>query len=255
MDFVDFEEPKIIKIKTKRIKKSKIEEPIIFEEPITLDLDDPKEEEEDFLCELQNTNQTQQLQTGNDEQETPDCEMQEIQKKTKRVSKKKGDIDIDEQDNIYSNNPTPIVGRSVLVLLQKIKQYRILFPNELKAFKIGKNLSVKQLEDVLQEIECIIEIDTVDSFITDSIIQSIKMAEGVSAYTKNYNISGLSMMLKQNKQFHNLLKQLYLKYNTFASIPPEYQLMMIISTTALICTQKNRQKEEIDKFLNEPVSM
>ena len=34
-----------------------------------------------------------------------------------------------------------------------------------------------------------------DSFVTDSILRCIKLSEGMSAYTKNFNITGLAMLL------------------------------------------------------------
>ena len=94
---------------------------------------------------------------------------------------------------------------------------------------------------------------TVDDFITDSVLQCIKIVEGITSLTRNYNVSGLSEILKSNPQFHKLMKTLYIKYNTFAEIPAEYQLILIILTSSYICMQKNRQKEKINSFLNEPI--
>ena len=96
---------------------------------------------------------------------------------------------------------------------------------------------------------------TVDDFITDSVLQCIKIVEGISSLSRNYNVSGLSEILKSNPQFHKLTKTLYIKYNTFAEIPPECQLTLIIATSSFICMQKNRQKEKINSFLNEPITV
>ena len=106
---------------------------------------------------------------------------------------------------LYSNDPTPIYGKDRLVVMQKIQSYKLLFPVELKTFKICKDPSIEELENALLEIETIIELGNVDSFVTDSIIQCIKLGEGVSAYTKNFNITGLALLLKQNKQFHSFI--------------------------------------------------
>ena len=63
-------------------------------------------------------------------------------------------------------------------------------------------------------MDAILNTTNVDMFITDGIMQSLKLIEGVSSHTR-YNISGLSLLLSNNKQFHNLTKQLYLKYKIF----------------------------------------
>ena len=55
-------------------------------------------------------------------------------------------------------------------------------------------------------------------------------------------------ILKANKQFHELCKKLYLKYGCFVGIPSEYQLILIVSTTAWVCRIKNYSKSELDKY-------
>ena len=139
-------------------------------------------------------------------------------------------------------------------MLTKIKQYKSLFPKELNKFKIKKDPSVLDLKDALSEIENLIEVNSVDGFILDSIFQCIKLIEGVSAITKNYNVSGMSDLLKTNPQFNNLCRQLFIKYGIFRSVPPEYQLILIVSTTAYICTNKNKRKGEIEDYLNQPIN-
>ena len=139
-----------------------------------------------------------------------------------------------------------------ILLQHKIKQYKILFPDELKNYKVKPNSSVVKLKEHLEEIEVLINLSSVDTFIMDSIFYCIKVVEGVSARTKNYNIQGLADILKDNEQFMKLCKQLYLKYNTFENVPPEYQLIMIVSTSAYICMQKNKHKADINDLLNQP---
>jgi hypothetical protein len=82
----------------------------------------------------------------------------------------------------------------------------------------------------------------------------MKVIEGASSYTR-YNISGLSDILRNNKQFHSLCKQLYIKYNTFARIDPEYQLLFLVATSAYICRQKNIGRSQMDAYLNEEVKI
>lgn len=139
-----------------------------------------------------------------------------------------------------------------ILLNHKIKQYKLLFPDELKSYKVSPTASVSKLKAHLEEIEILISLDSVDTFIMESVFYSIKMIEGFSARTKNYNIEGLADMLKQNPDFIKLAKQLYLKYNTFENIPPEYQMMMIVATSTYVCLQKNKNKSQMEDLLNQP---
>ena len=148
----------------------------------------------------------------------------------------------DDDEDIFSKKGTPIQGEIKLHLLSKITQYKQLFPKELKSFKIKKNCDEIELQDYLTEIEVIISINSVDKFITDSILQSIKMGEGLSSFTK-YDISGLSEILKSNEHFHSLAKQLYIKYGCFSKMPVESQMAMLILTSAYVCVQSNKQKK------------
>ena len=161
----------------------------------------------------------------------------------------------DDDDNIYSSNPTEILGKDKHLLLNKVKQYKCLFPDELKTFKIKINPTVAELKSYIDEIDVIINSKNVDNFLTESILGTLKIIEGTTVNFKHYNLSGLSDMLKNNKQFHNLCKQLYLKYNTFNNIPPEYQMIMLVSTTAFICKTKNSKKNEINKYLDEEINI
>ena len=67
------------------------------------------------------------------------------------------------------------------------------------------------------------------------------------------NISGTADLLKSNPQFNNLIKQLYVKYNVFSKIPAEFQLVLLVGTTAMLCKTKNDKKLELNNFLNEPI--
>jgi hypothetical protein len=92
----------------------------------------------------------------------------------------------------------------------------------------------------------------VDVFIIDTILGTIYTVEGFTART-SYNISGMSMMLKGNPQFIRLCKQLYLKYNSFGSTPPEIQMVLLIFTTAYLCINKNKNMHSLKSSLNEPM--
>lgn len=150
--------------------------------------------------------------------------------------------------------PTSLYGNEKLTLFNKIDSWKALFPHKLHGFNYSKDLEVEELENVLTEIQCIIEIGNVDAFITESIYACIKMSEGVSSKTP-YNITGLSLALKKNPQFNDLLKIMYLRYNTFSNIPAEVQLIMIVSTTALMTIQANKGKTTMSSYLDEPLNI
>jgi hypothetical protein len=162
-------------------------------------------------------------------------------------------IDEEENDTIFSDSPTEIVGREKMILLAKVSQFRQLFPEKLKSFKIKKNSSVEDLKAYLTEMESIIEVSNIDEFLYDAILQSIKVVEGVSSYSKNYNIKGCADILKMNPQFQNLCKLMFIKYHIFSAVPVEYQLVMIISTTSFMCMQKNKNKQQINDYLNQKI--
>ena len=60
-------------------------------------------------------------------------------------------------------------------------------------------------------------------------------------------------MLKANKQFHQLCKKLFLKYGCFDAVPAEYQLVLLVTTTAYVCKNKNAGRNELEAYLNEPI--
>ena len=146
----------------------------------------------------------------------------------------------------------PVSAERVRLLI-KIKRYRELFKDETKSFKMKKGASIEQLNEYIKELEILSECGGMASFFNDMILESIKGVEHISTYTSDYNLTGLSILLKSNKKFNTLCKQLQLKYNLFVNVPPEIQLVLIISTTAVLCVNKNKHKQELDAYLDEPI--
>ena len=179
--------------------------------------------------------------------------MNNVINESSKPKKKEKEITIDkeEDDNLFSDKPTQILGRDKRELIAKIQQYKSLFPKALSKFKIKKNPSIEELQEYLDEMDVIVSTDNVEQFLTDSILQCIKLIEGVSSYTK-YDISGLCEMLKANKQFDTLMKQLYIKYKVFSNVPVEYSAVILVSTTAYLCMMKNKKKKELEEYLNQP---
>jgi hypothetical protein len=160
---------------------------------------------------------------------------------------------LEDDDSLFDEVGSEIIGRDRREAISKLNQYKNLFPEELKKFKVKKNASLDELKVYLNEMECIVDTSSVENFMTDSILQCIRMVEGASSYSNRYDIRGCADLLKSNKQFHSLCKQLYMKYKIFSKVPAEYQLLMLVSTTAYICNHKNRNKESLETYLNEPI--
>ena len=104
----------------------------------------------------------------------------------------------------------------------------------------------------MEKCKALIEINSVDVFVLDSILSCCKMMEGFTSET-DYDISGLSTLLKSNPQFNSLSRQLFIKYHVFSSVPIEYQMMMCIISTSYLCIQKNKGKASINSYLNEQI--
>ena len=232
-------------------------------------------QDDDFLADLNNVN----FREPPTKEEIKEKEriQKEIEKSQQKAAKaeKKSRLDLDsifkrakaqsvpktpkpqksqyEDDNsLFDDKGTELLGRDKRMLLSKIQQYKSLFPEELGKFKIKKNCSAEDLKLYLTETESIVDTSSVEQFLTDSILQCIKMTEGLSSYTK-YDITGCADLLKANKQFHTLTKQMYIKYKVFNNVPPEYSLAVLVATTAYICKNKNTKKKEIESFLNQPI--
>ena len=178
--------------------------------------------------------------------------IKEMEKQNKKQNKKVIDDDV---ASIFSEQGTELLGKNKHILLKKVKQYKELFPEELKKFKIKVNASEEQLKNYLDEMDIITSISNVDQFLLDGIFQSIKVIEGISSRTKNYNISGLADLLKSNQQFHNICKRLFVKYGAYNNMPDEWQLIFIVSTSMYICRNKNLKRNELNNFLNEEIKI
>ena len=144
------------------------------------------------------------------------------------------------------------IGVERMRLIIRINKYKELFPDETKSFKLKKNATVEDLQENIKELELMSESGGMDSFMNDMILECIKGTEQLSTYTENYNLTGLSALLKSNKKFNTLCKQLQLKYNLFINVPAEIQLILIVSTTAVLCMNKNKNKASLTSYLDEP---
>ena len=98
----------------------------------------------------------------------------------------------------------------------------------------------------------LVEVGSMDEFMMSSVLSCMKLVEGASSATA-YDIRGCADMLKTNPEFHRLCKVLFIKYNVFTKVPPEFQLILLVSTTAYMCSNKNRGKGALNEYLNTPL--
>ena len=248
----------------------------LYEEDSVSEISEDNNQDDDFLADLNNVNFREP--PTKEELKEKEKMQKEIEKNQQKAAKaeKSSRLDLDsifkrakvaqsvpktpkpqksqyEDDNsLFDDKGTELLGRDKRMLLSKIQQYKSLFPDELGKFKIKKNCSAEDLKLYLTEMESIVDTSSVEQFLTDSILQCIKMTEGLSSYTK-YDITGCADLLKANKQFHTLTKQMYIKYKVFNNVPPEYSLAVLVATTAYICKNKNTKKKEIESFLSQPI--
>ena len=229
---------------------------LIEAEPETFEFEPLEAETEPFLEELNNDNY-QEPPTEKEQRELQKEFKEQIKEQAKahkkHEMKEKKVNNIMESSDLFDETGTEIIGRDRRVIINKLNQYRSLFPKELSKFKVKKGASIEELQAYLQEMSTIVECSSYDNFLSDSILQTIKLVEGGTAATR-YDISGCADMLKANPQFNNLLKQLYVKYSVFAKIPPEMQLILLVSTTSYICINKNKNKHLLNEFLNQPMN-
>ena len=159
-----------------------------------------------------------------------------------------------DENSLYDEKGTQLKGKQTLILIKKIQQYKLMFKEELKTFKIKKNANEEELQNSLLEMQTIVELGSVDAFLMDSVMQIIKVIESGSSITQ-YDVTGLSVILNQNKEFSRLIKMLFLKYGCFSKIPVEFSLILLVGTSSMICINKNKNKKKIDSFLDEPITV
>lgn len=190
----------------------------------------------------------QERQRKADERQQKRIDVQRLKDEKKNPKQKEEDKD----DDIFSTTGTTLLGKDRIILLKKVSQYKSLFPVELKTFKVKKNPSAQELKDALEEMVVLVETGSMDGFVMSSVLSCIKLVETASSATA-YDIRGCADMLKSNPEFNKLCRLLFIKYNVFTKVPPEFQLILLVSTTAYICSNKNRGKGALNEYSNTPL--
>lgn len=206
--------------------------------------------DDDFLADLK---------VGAYNEEPKDAPVQKVPKtrKPKKTVNTAPAWDVmDEFADLFdSNRPTEILGRDRRTLLTKIAQYKTLFPNELKSFKVKPKASQQQLEEALDECDVIVSTSGIHSLLSEGYFTSIQVIEGISARTERFDISGTAAVLRANSEVMKLLKQIWLKHKLFGKCPPEAQLLIITVSTALMVRVQNQKKKQLTNILNYPLDV
>ena len=210
---------------------------------IQLELDKKKEDK----IKLDNEKKIDKIQNREIKAQKQILEKERIEKKQEEKLEKDKE-ELDENDEFNSQ----IMGRTKRELYNSIGKYKELFKEELKNFKIKKNASVEELQSYISEMQVIIETTSIDSFLMDSLYTGLSLIEPITQKTK-FDIRGLSDILKTNKQFNSLTKQMLLKYGCYSNVGPEYQVILIIISSVYVIVNKNNNRDSINNYLNEKI--
>ncbi len=176
------------------------------------------------------------------------AKMEQARKKLDKAQKK------EPEDAVFTENEIELLGFERLSLIKKITQYKSQFPKELSKIRVPKkNPSVEVLQRILDEIDALLDLGSIDTFVLDGVFQSLKVVEGISSLTTRFNITGLADCLKRDPTFISLAKRLLVKYGSFAQCSPESQMVFLVCVSAYMISQKNSQAAKFNAFLNEPL--
>ena len=155
--------------------------------------------------------------------------------------------------NVETKEPnTKTVEDEKEVLIDKINKMIILFDTEFTQEKQAVlSDSVSTLKTRLRGLELTVNSSCVNNFISDAITSTLLMIEPATV-NSSYDIRGLSVMLKGNKDFIRQCKLMSVKYGGFSNVPVELQLSFTVAMTAYIVVGKNRNRDKIQDVLNEP---
>lgn len=157
--------------------------------------------------------------------------------------------------DIFGSSPTPILGADRRQLLTRFSEYKALFSDipEIKSFKVKANASDAEIEKAITEMDAIVSCGTVQQMTDEMILSAVRVVEGVSSRTQSMDITGTADMLRANPEFHKLARLLTIKYRIFANVPPEWQMALLVLSTAMVARQKNMRSAEVASMLNRPI--
>ena len=130
-------------------------------EPLEAELE---AESDPFLDELTNEHY-QEPPTEREQRELEREFKEQIKEQTKAQRKhetrERKVNNIMESNDLFDETGTEIIGRDRRVIINKMNQYKSLFPKELAKFKVKKGASIEELQAYLQEMSTIVECSVV----------------------------------------------------------------------------------------------
>jgi hypothetical protein len=148
--------PKKTTIEPETTQEIPYEPPQLIEtEPETHEFEPLETELDPFLDELNNDN-FQEPPTEREQRELEREFKEQIKEQTR--TQKKHEVrerkvnNIMESSDLFDETGTEIIGRDRRVIINKMNQYRSLFPKELSKFKVKKGASIEELQAYLQEM-------------------------------------------------------------------------------------------------------
>lgn len=151
---------------------------------------------------------------------------------------------------VYNNdiqNENDIIDRRRLIL--KIKEYKQLLSHKLNGLNLDSldTLSIDALEDLLKDIEFTVGVSS-------SAATLKAMSEGTfNAVGGMFNTPGLGTALCMNPEYVDTIHEVGIKYSSYIYQDPLLRLGLIVSQTAAVLYQMNRN-QEMAKLGSTPVS-
>lgn len=160
-----------------------------------------------------------------------------------------------EYGEFFSEKATPILGADKRVLLAKVRQYKALFHDipEIRSFKIKPTANEAELENAIAEMDVIVSVGTVQELTDQMILSAIRVVETVSSRTERYDVTGTADMLAVNPEFKKIARLLALKYKVYSQVPVEWQMLLLVFSTSMVCRQKNIKRRELDGLLDREI--
>lgn len=149
--------------------------------------------------------------------------------------------------NVEIQNENDIIERRRLIL--KIKEYKQLLAHKLNGINLDSldTLSIDALEDLLKDIEFTVGVSS-------SAATLKAMSEGTfNAVGGMFNTPGLGTALCMNPEYVDTIHEVGIKYSSYIYQDPLVRLGLIVSQTAAVLYQLNRN-QEMAKLGSTPVS-
>ena len=146
-------------------------------------------------------------------------------------------------------------------LINKVKLYIDSFENKLHSIHGGdpitfkhrlRELGVDQLKILLQNIQFEINAPSGQILFNHAFFVGVSQFESLSC-SYNYDIKGLSEMLKQDQNVNDSLKELSCQIDLSAYTTPEMRLLSSVLLCTMSVYNNNKLSKKMNDFLNEEI--